>query len=620
MCKPSEIPCRDGHIKCYNFSDICIFKLNQIHHLTPCRNGANLESCEPFQCNSMFKCQGSYCVPWNYVCDGKWDCPNGDDEHSNPVCGNEVNCINMYKCRHKRTICLQLGNICNGERNCPNGDDEMFCQLINSVCPSGCQCLILAVKCTNLNFKKSLLFSIGLFVSVDISFSTLDSPVTIQVQSIEVLKLTRNNIKEICLTSLPNNVTYLDLSFNLIKYILIHCFSHSNLLFTLILKCNIISQLSTKSFFNLPNLRFLDLSENPLIFIPNYSFKNLPKLSLLNLKSPLSEEIESNMFENIKLSPVIINTNYHVYCVSPDNTICTLYPPWYASCSGFLNNKQLKVIFFLIIFIILIANVWSLFIHMSDYQSTKPFLLTIAAINMSDLIFGMYLAVILVSNLVLHKTLFLSGLWKSHFLCFTAFGTLLWFTLLSQLLLTFMSVSRYRVITCPLKTKFKQASLIKTCIFILYCMSFCISLFITLSFKHVWHSAPIDLCLPFVDPSNSKTLIRALTWYIVISQTLSSIIITTMYILLYQMIRKSKKAVSTNKSKSHFTMIIQLVLITASNILCWFPTNIIYVAAMLMSTYPIDIVLWTIITVLPCNSIVNPLVFIIGKLKRVRTG
>ena len=43
LCKPSEIPCMYGHAKCYNFSDICIFKLNQFHYLTPCRNGANLQ-------------------------------------------------------------------------------------------------------------------------------------------------------------------------------------------------------------------------------------------------------------------------------------------------------------------------------------------------------------------------------------------------------------------------------------------------------------------------------------------------------------------------------------------------------------------------------------------------
>ena len=118
-CKPSEIPCKDGHIKCYEILDICILKLDRFNQLIPCRNGANLESCEPFQCNSMFKCQGSYCVPWNYVCDGKWDCPNGDDEHSNPVCTRKPNCMNMFKCKYHILICISSGNICDGTKELP---------------------------------------------------------------------------------------------------------------------------------------------------------------------------------------------------------------------------------------------------------------------------------------------------------------------------------------------------------------------------------------------------------------------------------------------------------------------------------------------------------------------
>ena len=106
----------------------------------------------------MFKCQDSYCVPWIYVCDGKWDCPEGDDEHSNPVCGNNVKCVNMYKCKHRHIICIQLGNICDNESNCPIGDDEMLCQLVNQACPALCQCLSLAVRCANFNFNDDTLF------------------------------------------------------------------------------------------------------------------------------------------------------------------------------------------------------------------------------------------------------------------------------------------------------------------------------------------------------------------------------------------------------------------------------------------------------------------------------
>ena len=38
--KPEERPCMIGHNKCYNITDVCIYRLNIFHHITPCRNGS----------------------------------------------------------------------------------------------------------------------------------------------------------------------------------------------------------------------------------------------------------------------------------------------------------------------------------------------------------------------------------------------------------------------------------------------------------------------------------------------------------------------------------------------------------------------------------------------------
>ena len=76
----NQLPCLKGYSECYNISDICTYKLDKNMHLSPCRNGGHLESCKEIDCNMMFKCPNYYCIPWNYVCDGKWDCPRGIDE------------------------------------------------------------------------------------------------------------------------------------------------------------------------------------------------------------------------------------------------------------------------------------------------------------------------------------------------------------------------------------------------------------------------------------------------------------------------------------------------------------------------------------------------------------
>ena len=121
--------------------------LNVNNHLIPCGNGGHLQSGKRHECNLMYKRADSYCVPWLYVCDGKWDCSE-DDELNNPVCTKNPVCVHMYKCRNTQT-CLHLGNVCDGSGDCPYCDDESLCDLKNVQCPLKCNCLVLATECRN---------------------------------------------------------------------------------------------------------------------------------------------------------------------------------------------------------------------------------------------------------------------------------------------------------------------------------------------------------------------------------------------------------------------------------------------------------------------------------------
>ncbi len=38
-------------------------------------------SVSAYECmDHYFKCPGDYCIPYHYVCDGQWQCPDGEDE------------------------------------------------------------------------------------------------------------------------------------------------------------------------------------------------------------------------------------------------------------------------------------------------------------------------------------------------------------------------------------------------------------------------------------------------------------------------------------------------------------------------------------------------------------
>ena len=93
---PGEIPCRQGHSKCFNASDICIYRLDQFNHPTPCRTGSHIEEHNSFQCNQRYKCSGYYCIPHAYICYGKWDCLQGEDESEIHHCVSNRDCKHMF--------------------------------------------------------------------------------------------------------------------------------------------------------------------------------------------------------------------------------------------------------------------------------------------------------------------------------------------------------------------------------------------------------------------------------------------------------------------------------------------------------------------------------------------
>ena len=83
-----ELPCIPGHSHCFQLDKLCIFEFQyNTTKLKHCRNGAHLYNCTHFKCLNHFKCPKSYCIPFDSICNGKWDCPQGEDE---------VNCHSFF--------------------------------------------------------------------------------------------------------------------------------------------------------------------------------------------------------------------------------------------------------------------------------------------------------------------------------------------------------------------------------------------------------------------------------------------------------------------------------------------------------------------------------------------
>ena len=151
--------CYPGHSRCYIKEQKCIYNITRdTQTLMYCRNGQHLQSCENTQCKNMFKCPNSYCIPYRYLCDGKWDCWNGEDESN---CKDNI-CVNIFKCKFSST-CTLTNFVCDGIADCPLSDDEMIC--IETNCIDECTRLNYGISCQNENLlhKQHLFTSLYLF-------------------------------------------------------------------------------------------------------------------------------------------------------------------------------------------------------------------------------------------------------------------------------------------------------------------------------------------------------------------------------------------------------------------------------------------------------------------------
>ncbi len=290
-----ELPCKQGHSKCFNFTDICVYRLDSSNVLLPCRNGGHLQQCNEFQCGSMFKCPDSYCIGWSEICDGKQHCPHGGDENYHYICGRMSRCTFAFKCKDTHSICIHLQNVCDGHEDCPFEDDEMVCELKSERCPAFCNCFLFAFFCEKRPLHISGAAFPYMFVEVHHSpVNNLETFCTV-FPHVLLLNIQYNNITDLCTQNLPPLLYTVNLSSNLLSKISRNCFcsSHKLSLQVLDLEHNCITSVESHSFNQLTQLAMLKLSHNPLETLPD---DMLPNSMFLNCYKCVSQ---ANRFKGI---------------------------------------------------------------------------------------------------------------------------------------------------------------------------------------------------------------------------------------------------------------------------------------------------------------------------------
>ena len=614
-----QLPCKGGEIKCYSIVEMCIYRLNRNNLLTTCSTGEHVASCGLIQCNMKFKCPGFYCIPWSYVCDGKWDCPGGYDEVKELKCGINRNCMNMFKCANSQT-CIHVGDVCNGMKDCPGEDDEYMCSLSGLLCPSSCSCIGLAIICYNASYT-NYVASVPPYNAIFLSYCDVAflEPMLKTLKLPTFLTIKHNNMKSVCkiLPDLSKTLTT-DLGFNCVDHVYPDCFRNGFQLISIKLNNNLISVFQRVVLFQLKKLQYLNLNNNfiSILFLDYYI--PVPGLRSISIKNNTLSTIPVKFFDDLNIN-FMLTDNYFICCKAPSKSMCTSIKLWFESCKHLFLQRSISVCAFFYSFFLIFSNVFATVLQMKSHTMSKEnygaFQYVVISVNLIHLTWGIYLLLLVISDFVFGDSFVLQEtLWKSSFVCFFSFGVNLNFNILSPLLSSLMSFSRLMVVTYPIDSRFKKRKFVLKCCILVYGFSITLVTNYIITFTHMYPSVSFRLCSPFIDPTHSNIMLRVAT---------CAVVCLHFVVYFFNTLFNSKiilKLKSLPGTKLKVTAVLkQLSILTVSTILCWIPSGIIFLICMFIDEFSITMVVWVVITMPSVHSVTNSILFIATTARKQQT-
>ncbi len=631
MCvEKYQVPCREGHTRCYNVSEICKYNLNEFGHLVPCRTGEHLGNCSMLECGVMFKCQNSYCIPWQYLCDGRWDCSEGLDESVLHFCGHNRNCASLFKCKQSE-ICIHFARVCDEIEDCPHYDDEYLCILQEELCPRDCECLTYGAFCRNITLTElqhnAFRYSEAVFCLQGVLAASLNLSICAKLILAKLIFIGANLCdvwgpqSVLQMISVPsNNIT--TLNFNCFKTVPDSTFIdvHDNLL----------SLLPEGIFVSLLCLKTLNVSGNPLREIEQNAFGNLPELKILSFLDTQLHDTYDAVFSDLRLKTLETN-NVLICCLAPQEAVCSIPVPWYESCGDIFGETGMKITCVTISLLILILNHVSLVLQRISFkpslnkEKTGAFGAIAASLNITDCLCAPPLLLIwtydhVFSGFFTQK----SNRWRSSLPCFLIFEFFLLFALMSPQVLCLLSYARLSVVQHPMDSKFKETRHVckqATGIFLVYLFLSSILTILTwvIDVKIVKSDLPVPLCSPFVDFSKKMILVKILTCLLVLSQIEAEIFICVVSVKMFLSLKASQQRIgdSVSRKQSKTKILVQVMAFNISIALCWLSTSTVFLLSMFLKQYPVSMVSWATTVTHPITALVNPLILIVTSARKL---
>ena len=403
------------------------------------------------------------------------------------------------------------------------------------------------------------------------------------------------------------NLVILDISYNRLSVLHSQMFRSLKWLKSLRIDNNLdILSIESQTFVGLSALDTLDLSFLKLGLISKNAFSNA-EFKTLDMAFSIIETIEDQAFENLLIQNLYLNgsrvksfskdifkgLNSIQKLVSDEYVFCCIKPPSlsaencypqkdeFSSCSDLMRNEALRVLIWLIGLFALTGNVLSL-IYRFIYERAKMklgFGIFVTNLAISDFMMGMYLIIIAGADAVLRgEYIFNDKAWRTSIWC-TFAGILAFISSeASTFLAALITVDRFIVMKYPfgqVRLTTKKAMALSAVAWTLSCIFALTPVAITPYFKGVFYSKTgVCLALPLTKDRPPGWLYSIVVF--IVLNSITFVLIAFGQWRIYKEVEASKNSLARKqaKRKQDSTIARNLLLIVATDFMCWFPIGI----------------------------------------------